>query len=115
MATTPLPLNRFRLLATTLDSGSNLIYSSSMDVSTIILSCQITNLTSTTQYATVQLAKSGSVSKFTLLKDGAIPVSESLSPLAGKLVLEKGDQFYINNTVSGSLDAVLSILENANN
>jgi hypothetical protein len=115
MATTSLPLNKFRLLASTLDSGSNMIYSSSIDVSTIVLSCQITNLSSTTQYATVQLAKSGSVSKFTLLKDGAIPVSESLSPLAGKLVLEKGDQFFINSAVSGSLDTILSVLENANN
>jgi hypothetical protein len=115
MATTPLPLNKFRLLATNLASGSNLIYSSSLDVSTIVLSCQITNLSANTQYTTVQLAKSGSVSKITLLKDGAVPVSESLSPLAGKLVLEKGDQFYITSAVSGSLDAVLSVLENANN
>ena len=115
MATASLPLNKFRLLATTLNSGSNMIYSSSLDVSTIVLSCQITNLVSSTQYVTVQLAKSGSASKLTLLKEGAIPVSESLSPLAGKLVLEKGDQFYINSAVSGSLDAILSVLENANN
>ncbi len=113
MATT-LPLNRFRLLATTLNSGSNMIYSSSLDVSTIVLSCQITNISNSTQYVDVQLAKSGSANKITLLKHGAIPVSESLSPLAGKLVLEKGDQFYINNSVSGSLDAILSVLENAN-
>ena len=115
MATSTLPLNKFRLLATNLISGSNLIYSSSLDVSTIVLSCQITNLSANTQYTSVQLAKSGSASMITLLKDGAIPVSESLSPLAGKLVLEKGDQFYITSAVSGSLDAVLSVLENANN
>lgn len=114
MAVSTLPLNKFRLLATTLSSGSNMIYSSSLDVSTIVLSCQITNVTGSTQYVTVQLAKSGSANKLTLLKDGAIPVSESLSPLAGKLVLEKGDQFYINSAVSGSLDAILSVLENAN-
>jgi len=115
MATTTLPLNKFRLLATGLDSGSNLIYSSSLDVSTIVLSCQITNLSTNTQYTSVQLAKSGSNSMITLLKNGAIPVSESLNPLAGKLVLEKGDKFYITSTVSGSLDTVLSVLENANN
>jgi hypothetical protein len=33
----------------------------------------------------------------------------------GKLVLEKGDTFYLTSRVSGSLDAVLSVLENANN
>ncbi len=114
MAVSTLPLNKFRLVSTTLVSGSNMIYSSSLDVSTIVLSCQITNLVGSTQYVDVQLAKSGSATKYTLLKDGAIPASESLSPLAGKLVLEKGDQFYINSAVSGSLDAILSVLENAN-
>jgi hypothetical protein len=115
MATNPIPLNKFRLLASTLVSGSNLIYSSSLDVSTIVLSCQVTNKSAVTQYTTVLLTKSGSAEVFTLMKDGAIPVSESLNPLAGKLVLEKGDTFYLTSRVSGSLDAVLSVLENANN
>ena len=37
-----LPLNRFRLVSVSLASGSNLIYQENLDISTIILSCQIT-------------------------------------------------------------------------
>ena len=112
-----LPLNRFRLLSTNLTSGSNTIYQETIDVSTIVLSCQITNLTTgSTKTATVQLQKSGQTGTYiTLLKDGRIPPYESLNPLSGKVVLERNDAFIINTNESGVLDVVLSVLENANN
>jgi hypothetical protein len=111
-----LPLNRFRLLTTTLASGSNTIYQENIDVATIILSCQITNInTSSIQYCDVAIQKSGSASQIILLKTGVIPVNEALNPLAGKIVLEKNDAFVIKTSVSGSLDVVLSVLENAIN
>jgi hypothetical protein len=112
-----LPLNKFRLLTTNLVSGSNTIYQESIDVSTIVLSCQITNLvTGSTKTATVQLQKSGQTGTYiTLLKDGRIPPYESLNPLSGKVVLERNDAFIINTNESGVLDVVLSVLENANN
>jgi hypothetical protein len=110
-----LPLNKFRLLTTTLSSGSNTIYQENIDVATIILSCQITNITGSAQSCDVTIAKSGSASQITLMKNGIIPVNESLNPLAGKIVLERNDAFVIKTSVSGSLDVVLSVLENAIN
>lgn len=110
-----LPLNKFRLLTTTLASGSNTIYQENIDVATIILSCQITNIVGSFQFCDVAIAKSGSASQIILLKNGTIPVNESLNPLAGKIVLEKNDAFIIKTSVSGSLDVVLSVLENAIN
>lgn len=111
-----LPLNKFRLLTTNLISGSNTIYQENIDVATIILSCQITNINaSLIQYCDVAIQKSGSASQITLLKNGAIPVNESLNPLAGKIVLEKNDAFVIKTSTGGSLDVVLSVLENAIN
>jgi hypothetical protein len=112
-----LPLNKFRLLTANLVSGSNTIYQETIDVSTIVLSCQITNLvTGSTKTATVQLQKSGQTGTYiTLLKDGRIPPYESLNPLSGKVVLERNDAFIINTNESGVLDVVLSVLENANN
>jgi hypothetical protein len=110
-----LPLNKFRLLTTTLASGSNTIYQENIDVATIILSCQITNITGSAQSCDVAIAKSGSASQITLMKNGIIPVNESLNPLAGKIVLERNDAFVIKTSVSGSLDVVLSVLENAIN
>lgn len=111
----PLPLNRFRLLPVSLVSGSNLIYKENLDVSTIILSCQITNKTTgSIQSASIQVQKSGSATLYTVLNNGYIPPFESLNPLSGKLVLEREDAFYISTNESDKLDAVLSVLENAN-
>jgi len=114
MATT-IPLNRFRLLTKVLASGSNTLYQQTDDVSTIILSCQITNVTSSIQSASVQIQKSGSIGSTTLLKNGGIPPAESLNPFGGKVVLESSDRLLMSTTISGSLEVVLSVLENANN
>ena len=110
-----LPLNKFRLLTANLVSGSNTIYQENIDVATIILSCQITNLELATHRVDVAIQKSGSLDQIILLKNAGIPQNESLNPLAGKIVLEKNDAFVISTTSSGSLDVVLSVLENAIN
>ena len=110
-----LALNKFRLLTKNLVSGSNTIYQENIDVATIILSCQITNITSSIQSCDVAIQKSGSLSQITLLRNAIIPVDESLNPLAGKIVLERNDAFVIKTSVSGSLDVILSVLENAIN
>jgi hypothetical protein len=110
-----LPLNKFRLITAKLISGSNTIYQENIDVATILLSCQITNITGSIQTCDVAIRKSGSAAEINLLKNGIIPIDESLNPLAGKIVLEKNDAFVIKTSVSGSLDVVLSVLENAIN
>jgi len=108
------PLNLFKLIATALNSGSNIIYQElEKNVSTIILSTQITNISDDNQRVTVQIEKSGSL-PITLLKNAVIPPEESLNPLAGKVVLEKTDKLLFITESSGSLEAVLSVLENAN-
>jgi hypothetical protein len=117
MATNALPLNKFRAITANLTSGSNIIYQENIDVSTIVLSCQITNLsTGSTKTATVQIQKSGQTGSYvTLLNQGHIPPYESLNPLSGKVVLERNDAFIINTNETGVLDVILSVLENANN
>ena len=115
MATAQLPLNKFRLLTSVLNSGSNLVYSQSLNVSTIVLSTQITNVTSSIQLVDMYVVKSGSLGRATVLHSGSVPPNESLNPLAGKLVLEQYDSLYIQTAHSGSLETVLSVLENANN
>ena len=72
-------------------------------------------MTGTVQRVDVAIQKSGSNAQTTLLRNAAIPPEESLNPLSGKVVLERYDGLYFNTTISGSLQAVLSVLENANN
>lgn len=112
---TEIPLNKFRLLTKELQSGNNLIYSSSLDVASILLSTQITNVTSSNQIVSVNIQKSGSASFITLLNSGSVPPDESLNPLAGKVVLEKHDGLYMTTSENGKLHVVLSVLENAIN
>ena len=112
---TPLPLNKFRLMTAHLVSGSTTIYQENIDVSTIVLSCQITNLDTTTKTVSVSLQKSGSMDIITLLNNGYIPPYESLNPISGKIVLERNDAFIVSTDETGVLDVVMSVLENANN
>lgn len=108
------PLNTFKLIATSLDSGSNTIYQETVNnISAIILSTQITNVSNTDQRVTVQIEKSGSA-PITLLRNANIPPEESLNPLAGKVVLEQYDKLLFIAQQSASLETVLSVLENAN-
>jgi hypothetical protein len=113
---TQIPLNTFKLIAKPLTSGSNEMYKETVkNVSSIIISSQIANLTNSDQALTVKLNKSGSIDYITLVKDVIIPPSESLNPFTGKIILEKGDGLYFYAPSGSSiLDATVSILENAN-
>ena len=115
MATSQLPLNKFRVITTTLASGSTTIYQENQDLATILLSAAITNVTGSIQTVTVQVQKSGSVTPYALIYDAYIPIGESLNPFPGKVILERNDALIMKTTQSGSLEVVLSVLENANN
>lgn len=108
------PINRFRVITKTLVSGSNTIYQENLDIATILLSAAVTNVTSSMQSVSVQVLKSGSVNPTYLLYNSPIPVGEALNPFPGKVILEKSDSLVMETTSSGSLQVVLSILENAN-
>lgn len=116
MATSTLPLNKFRLIAKKLNSGDNTIYQEDLEVASIVLSCQITNMTGTTQVVSVLIEKNDDIGNLvTLLKDASIPPNESLNPFGGKIVLERNDKLIFNTNNTGTLETVLSILENAIN
>lgn len=115
MATSQLPLNKFRVITKTLASGSTTIYQENQDLATILLSAAITNVTGSTQSVTVQIQKSGSAQVSSLLYNAFIPMGEALNPFPGKVILERNDALIMKTAVSGSLEVVLSVLENANN
>jgi len=84
-----------------------------LDVASIILSCQISNMTGTTQYVSVYIEKIDDIGNpFTLLKDAPIPPNEALIPFSGKIVLEKNDKLIFNTPNTVKLEAVIYVLEN---
>lgn len=109
-----IPINRFRVITKTLNSGSNSIYQENIDVATIVLSAAVTNVTGSLQRVSVTVVKSGSIEPTYLLYNSPIPVGEALNPFPGKVILEKNDALLMSTTESGSLHVVMSILENAN-
>ena len=70
---TALPLNKFRVITKNLESGSTTIYQENIDISTILLSAAITNVTSSIQTVTVQVQKSGSASLSSLVYTAEAP------------------------------------------
>jgi len=112
---TPPPINKFVSVVRSLDSGSVLIYSQSLDVSAIVLSTTVTNISSSVNYLTVSLQKSGSNISFPVLYQYPIPPSQSLNPISGKLIVERYDSLMMSIANTGSFKIVLSVLENANN
>ena len=111
----PLPLNKFRLITASLQTGDNTIYREDLDVASIILSTQITNLSGQTQKVSVLIQKGIGGGNTNLVHSASIPPEESFNPLAGKIVLERHDGLIVHTYApAGSLDLILSILENAN-
>jgi hypothetical protein len=111
---TQIPLNTFRLFTGNLQSGSNTVYQEqTKDISSIILSAVIANITNQNQNISVKIA-SGSVTS-SLLLNATVPPSESLNPFIGRIVLEKGNALILSTNTTNALDYTLSILENANN
>ena len=116
MATSTLPLNKFRLITSSLATGNNTIYREDLDVASIVLSAQITNLTNQTYKVSVLIQKGVGGGYTTLAHSASIPPEESFNPISGKIVLERNDGFIVYTPApAGSLDLVLSVLENANN
>ena len=111
-----IPLNTFKVITANLLSGSTTIYQENEDISTILLSAAITNVTSSIQTVTVQVKKSGSLSQpSSLVYNAYIPVGEAFNPFPGKVILGRNDALIMKTDKSGSLEVVLSILETANN
>jgi len=123
-----LPLNKFLTKTVVLTTSTTTsVYTAPIGVTAIVLTAQVSNLTTTTQtvsflhyrYKTV-LADSqgfgrqeGRTASY-LVKDFGIPSNDAGTPLTGKLVIESLDSVRAYSNRDNSLQLVLSILETAN-
>jgi len=108
------PLNTFLSVTGSLTTSPTLLYLTTASVSTIVLSIGVANVTSSTQYFGLHMTKSGSATPIYIVSGSGIAKGESINPLPGKIILQKGDGFYATATAgSGNIHVILSVLETA--
>lgn len=108
------PLNTFLSVTGSLTTSSALLYSTTASVSTIVLSAAVANVSQNTQYFGMHITKSGSAAPVYIVSGSGLAKGESMNPLPGKIILQKGDGFYATATTgSGNIHVILSLLETA--
>ena len=109
-----LPLNTFKNIPAGITTTPTVVYTAPLGITTIVLMAQAANIIST--QATVSfLHYSYRTAKTTyLVKDLIVPPQDARLLLAGKLVLETGDQISISANTNNALQFMASILETAN-
>jgi hypothetical protein len=106
-------LNVFKTVTANLTTNSNVIYTAPALKTSIILSLQVTNITTNT--ANTTFFHSTSTNQLVeLCKDFEIPTKDSASILTGKLVLETGQKIVGQAGANTALKLVMSLLETAN-
>lgn len=124
-----IPLNTFKTKTQFIGTNTTgTMYTAPVGVTSIILMCQIANVTTITETVSVMHHRNlpilqdaqglggqpGNTDSF-LVKDFGIPGNDAASILTGKLIIETLDSIRAYTTgTTGTLQMILSILETAN-
>lgn len=106
-------INIFKNVNVDLNVVGQDVYTAPIGYSAIILSAQISNVTSSPQEFTISVINTDS-SLRSLVTNFTVPGYDAASALIGKLVLESGQGLYVSASDGVSLKLVLSILETQN-
>lgn len=77
----------------------------------IVIGCQVANITDPAAASALTLALNDGVGDVTLVDEVVVPANAALNPIAGKLVLETGDELKALAPADSELVVVLSVLE----
>ena len=115
MAST-LPLNTFKTITVKglSNTANTVVYTAPVGVTSIVLMAQISNTSGAVHQVTAGHTVDGGTTVTYLAKSFSIDTTDAASVLTGKLILESGQGFVLYADSSSVLDAVLSILETAN-
>jgi hypothetical protein len=106
-------LNIFKTITANVTTTPTTHYSTPIGYSTVVLMCQLTNITaSTTVDASAFLVRTGNTGgNVTLVKDASIPANDAYSPLTGRMIMTFGDSFETSASANSSVQLTLSLLE----
>ena len=107
-----LPLNTFKTKAVELTTSTETIYITPLDITTIVLGAQASNLSNVPVSVRFTLVKNAT--NFIMLKDFEIPANDAAEVTTGKLVIESGASVTASAGANNSINLILSILETSN-
>ena len=107
-------LNVFRTVTSNLFTTPNVLYTTPYNITSIILSVKVTNLSSNVVGTTFYHTSAMGANTF-LVQNFQVPYNDAAAIVAGKLVLETGQSISGSASQNGSLQIIVSLLETANN
>jgi len=112
MAVAAAAVNVFKTITETVGTSTVGIYTAPVGYTGVILLSQVTNTGSTTQ--TISFGYRRNSTDTEIVKDLAIPASDTANLLPGKLVVETGESLTIVGSNATDLQYISSILETSN-
>jgi hypothetical protein len=110
-------LNTFKTIRSGITTNSVGIYTCPVGVASIILTVQVTNIStgSTTYNVSVYHSRSSETpSDYTFANNAYVPPNDSINLLPdGKMILETSDVIKVQANANNSLNVILSVLETA--
>jgi len=105
-------VNVFRTFTETVGIATSVFYTAPSGYTGVVLLAQVTNKGSSTHTMSFGYRRSGNDTE--IIKDLAVPTSDTANLLSGKLVVESGDSLTIVGNNATDLKFLSSILETSN-
>ena len=109
-------VNVFRTFTQTVGTASSVFYTAPSGYTGVVLLTQVTNTGSQTHTVTFNYKRTanGSNTETPIVKDLAVPPSDTANLLSGKLVVESGDSLSVVGNDAVDLKFLASVLETSN-
>jgi len=107
-------LNIFRTVTASVTTAGAIIYTAPAEYSSIILTAQLANVTTTSGTFTFSHISADELVTTELAKDFLVAGNDSSTATTGKLVLETGQKIRVSANADNKFKLVLSILESSN-
>ena len=107
-----LALNVFQTVTATVSLSATEIYTAPVGYTGVVLLAQVANIGTTSEDVTLTHRRSGTDTE--IVKNLAIPASDTANLLPGKLVIETGDTLTMVGSNATDLKFLSSILETSN-
>ena len=105
----PAALNNFRTTLVDITTTTANVYTPPIGYSTVVLMAQVSNVGNDTIQITAGVNRTGNTT--ILIKDASVPVSDAITVLTGRLILNFGDTLQFTSSDNTSAQLVLSYLE----